>query len=282
MKTLKWGSLNVAWFELDDVQAIARAIEEGSIDGVVLDKRHTPSGLPVELFGLPSFDALVLAEPEGLELSRLTSLARLKLLSLGEGKRTGIDLTQFALLEDLTIAPQADDVLPAATAPLRRLVLRQYKPASKSLTEVPAYGSLVDLEVVQCRLTSLDGVQRFVHLQSLGLFHCKDLVTLDALAGTSVTSLHIDTCKKIVDVESLSKLPVLGKLVLSNMPPLRSLRFIEKFQALEEFRFVKTDVEDGDMRPLLRLNEVGFLDQRSFNMTVREVNAHIVSRTAPA
>ena len=60
---------------------------------------------------------------------------------------------------------------------------------------------------------------------------------------------------------------------MSSCGNLASLAFLNKLLALDEFRFVKMEVLDGDLTPLLRLKSVGFIDKRSYSHTCAEVEA---------
>lgn len=44
-----------------------------------------------------------------------------------------------------------------------------------------------------------------------------------------------------------------------------SLQFIDEMKSLEEFRFVNTLIEDGDLHLLLRLKRVGFLSKKGYS-----------------
>lgn len=277
MKTLAWGAETLGWFNSATAEQLALALQSNAITGLALDRGCLDGqGLPEAIFSFPRFDALVLTEPNRTDLSQLPRLPHLRLLSVGEGSRSPVDLTRLPELEDLSVCPQSADTLPLAESPLRRLVLRKYRPASKSLADLPSYTALHELELIQCRVQSLAGLNRMVQLRSLGLFNCAELEGADpAFIPKSLTSIHLDSCKRFTDLEALASLDQLVKIVLANMPPLRSLSFLRSFDRLEEFRFVKTDVEDGDLKPLLQLKRVGFLDRKKFNLTLSEVNKQI-------
>jgi hypothetical protein len=88
-------------------------------------------------------------------------------------------------------------------------------------------------------------------------------------------TLTFEACKKIKDFAVLAKCPRLRTLRVLNCGELESLRDLALFPQLEDFRFVKTKIRDGDMSPLLRLKRVGFLKNANYSHTPEQIQQAI-------
>ncbi len=150
-------------------------------------------------------------------------------------------------LEDLSLDWLPQFKLPGASAPIRKLCLRRYKSQTHNLSQLPAYSQLTTLGLVQSNLTSLAGVERFANLTNGNFAYMTKLEIVKPLAQTSVHELTFEACKKIKDLAALSQCPKLEILRYANCADLESLSFLNSFHSLQEFRFVKVTIKDGDM-----------------------------------
>jgi hypothetical protein len=92
------------------------------------------------------------------------------------------------------------------------------------------------------------------------------LVDLSALESlVHLERLVLDRCKRLHADRAIPTLPQLRVLRANSCAPVPSLEFLARFERLEQFNFVATNVEDGDMLPLLRLRRVGFDDKRHYS-----------------
>jgi protein phosphatase 1 regulatory subunit 7 len=101
------------------------------------------------------------------------------------------------------------------------------------------------------------------------------LKKVEAIGGTWVETLHIETCSSIQDFAALAKCKSLRRLRYINCGVIGSLAPLRDFKALEEFRFVKTNVLDGDMTPLMSLKSIGFENKRHYSHTPEQIDAAI-------
>jgi len=157
---------------------------------------------------------------------------------------------------------------------LELLSLSRYKSKTKDMTEFPELPSLIDLELVQTTLTSFAGISRLQRLRRLELAYLTKLETLDDvldLPGLQV--LDVLTCKKIKNAANIRALKKLRTFKLNDCGEIPTLNFINDMPALEEFRFVDTNVLDGDLTPLLKLKWVGFLNKKHYSHTSEELDA---------
>ena len=194
-----------------------------------------------------------------------------------------IDVSRLPLLSDLsTDWSKTIDVSIFASASLKRLWLRGYRPSSRSLERVISLNALNDLHLVSSSITSIRGVETLQRLKRLGLSYCRRLEDIGPLNGLecSLEELELDHCKAIKDTNPIFQLRKLRKLIMFSCHDLASLQFIKKLSKLEFISFVNTKVIDGDMTPCFGLNYAGFLKNRHYSHTPEEVVEIIKSRHA--
>jgi hypothetical protein len=273
---IKWGRWRIAWVTRNNCDAVGKLLSAGDVDGVGLSPHHGFDGDTALLSHLPSFAGLVVTEGDTIDYQQIPRFNELKFVSLGGMRSRGFDFSGFVDLVDFRIASHPSDVLPKSEIPLESLYLKGYKPKTKDLRELPAYGCLDRLELVQAGVTSLDGVQRFIRLRDIDVSYCKTLDTISALASTLVERVHFESCGRIADIPVLAKCSRLRSIRLSSCGSLQSLAFLNDSKTIEEFRFVKMEVLDRDMTPLLRLRSVGFINKQGYSHTCEEVKEAIV------
>lgn len=276
----KWGRWRIAWLSRDSLNAVAELLNARDIDGVGLSPHHGFEGDVALLDRLPSYTGLVITDTDMVSYNRLPNLQDMRFLSFGGTRSHGFHFAGFRNLEDLRLSWNSRDTLPDGSAPLKSLYLKGYAPRTRDLTEIPKYRDLSSLELVQANLTSMEGAQRFDGLRDVDVSYCKKLNSVAALAATAVERVHLEGCAHIVDIPLLARCAHLKSIRLSNCGTIDSLEFLRESKTIEEFRFVKTNVRDGDMTPLLRLRSVGFLNQRGYSHTCEQVNESIRVRGA--
>jgi hypothetical protein len=150
---------------------------------------------------------------------------------------------------------------------LKYLELWGYSSKSRDLSEFPRLRSLASLRLQRPHIDRLEGIGGVASLPSLEVIRATKLVSLQGLEETHLTGLVLDTCRAIRDHHIVGQVPSLEVLRMNNCGTIPSLEFVNRLPRLEEFRFVDTDVADGDLSPLLRLKAVGFLAKRGFSHT---------------
>lgn len=268
-----WGRWRIAWISPANVKAVGECLRAREIDGVGLSAHHGFEGDFSLLDDLPPFAGIVAVYADSFDCSALHRYSWVQFLTIDSQKRPKFDFSEFPSLSDLRIDWQSGDTLPPECSPLESLYLRSYKPRSKDLNLLPAYRSLKKLELVQSGIVGLEGIGKLVALHEVDISYCRSLERLAALGQTSLERLHLEACKRIRDFPELTRCARLRSIRMSSCGNLASLAFLNKLLALEEFRFVKMEVLDGDMAPLLRLKSVGFIDKRNYSHSCAEVEA---------
>ncbi len=157
-------------------------------------------------------------------------------------------------------------------------ILWHYKQKGVSFSSIPQSDKLLYLELNWANVKDFSGIERLPNLKRLELHSC---IKLENDLGLSVLEnmlefLQINTSKKLQSVDEISKLRNLKTLRLNNCGPLKSLDFLRKLPHLIDFRFVDTNVLDGDLSPIIEhptLRSVGFFNKRHYNHTRKEIDS---------
>ncbi len=271
------------WVDSDRIEECVRHFRSAGLDFLGINPLRGYRRRDVEfLRDHPELTGLhVVPPPEGFELSPLAEVRALKRLIVSS-ESPELRLDAFPALVEFRGVWTARLKLEAAER-LETLHLRGYKAKSGDLTAFPALPALTELGLVQANLTSLLGISRSAALRRVELAHLKKLGSLHDLEKLgALEELTCETCTKLGDVETLRSLKQLRSLKLNGCAELPSLRFLDELPRLEEFRFVGTNVADGELRPLLRLQRVGFLPKRHYSHTPEELDALLRPRGGSA
>jgi hypothetical protein len=277
LKIDNWGSWKIAWVQSSDIQGAVNAVKEGKVDGLGISSYHGFSGKDISFLDAISDDVtgLIFPRADDFNIAPIEKFKNLRHLVLTDPKQS-LDLSQMMYLEDLSLDWLPQSKLPDAKSPLRRLHLRRYKAKDHDLSQLPSYPHLETLGLVLGNLTSLAGVERFRSLKNGDFSYLTKLESIKDLAKTPVETLVFDACKKAADdLPSLSKCPHLKMLGFHGGGELESLKFLNSFKTLEDFRFVRTKIKDGDMTPLLKLKSVNFINQRGYSHTSEQIREMI-------
>jgi protein phosphatase 1 regulatory subunit 7 len=269
-----WGTERVVWIDSEHVHESIETAHGAGVDVVGISPHHRYQLRSIEfLREYSGIRGVVIPFGRSLDLKPLSSLNDLRYLHVTDFSEP-LDLSAFPFLEELRIEWHRQ-VTFADLVGLRRLYVRGYKSSSRDLAELPAFPSLEELELVRGNLRSLEGVERFARLKKVELHHMRRLESIGALCGTEIKFLHMEKCTSLKDVEVLQCVQTLTALRLHDCGPIPSIEFINALPRLDEFRFVGTVVEDGDLSPLLRLKKVGFMDEANYSHTLADVESDI-------
>lgn len=138
--------------------------------------------------------------------------------------------------------------------------------------------NLLYLELNWSNIHDFLGVEKMNKLKRLELHYCTKLQNDFGLSGLADTLeyLHINQSKKFVPNEELFSLKNLRVLCLNSCGNLENLNFLNHFPNLIDFRFVDTNVLDGDLSPILEhptIRSVGFLNKRHYNIKDDKMDA---------
>lgn len=138
--------------------------------------------------------------------------------------------------------------------------------------------NLLYLELNRSNIQDFLGIEKMNKLKRLELHYCTKLqydYGLSKVADT-LEHLHINQSKKFVPTEELCSLKNLRVLCLNSCGNLENLSFLNHFPKLIDFRFVDTNVMDGDLSPILEhptIRSVSFLNKRYYNISDKEMDS---------
>jgi len=267
--------LRIANLTRDNFEIIKKALDDNEIDGVSVSHYHGFIGTNIEfLQDLPNLRGLILHEREPFDYEVVQTLHSLELLQDGV-RQKALNFAQFPRMVNLRIGWHPKDEFPAEMPNLKALYIAGYKPKSKNLVKLPAANKLGRLEFVRGNLETLEGIERYPQLKDIDLAYCTKLRSISALRNTKVEQITLTACKQISDLASLKECPTLRSIRMEGGPTMDSIAFLNDFKSLEDFRFIKTDIIDGDLTPLLRLKSVGFFAKRHFSHTPEQIRKAI-------
>jgi hypothetical protein len=174
---------------------------------------------------------------------------------------------------------RGNTAITSATAGATYITLHKFKTKAQGFREVSGVSSAEYLEVNFSNITSFLAISKLGKIKRLELCWCLKLESDAGLSGIKdhIEWLHIDTSRRFQPKKDLFELHNLRVLALNACGPLDNLRFLKLMPNLLDFRFVDTNVLDGDLKPLLEhpsLVNAGFLDKRHYNIKSSEIEAH--------
>ena len=162
-------------------------------------------------------------------------------------------------------------------------ILWHLKAKENPFDNLPSTNRLLYLELNWANIKSLTGIEKFESLKRLELHYCLKLETDQGLSDLSdnLEFLHIGQSKKFRFSNELLKLKKLKVLCLNNCGSLDNLDFLSHFPNLIDFRFVNTNVIDGNLTPILEhptIRTVGFLNKRHYNYNHEKLKSELKNK----
>lgn len=228
----------------------------------------------LDLEDLARYENLKVLIFQGDASTNLSSLESLNLeeLTLGRTNFT-LDFSKFPKLQRLAIDWRSGVFKKNENlSNLVSLHIWKYGSASNDLSDFPFFANLRDLMLVESKIERLDGLSRFRFLESVEFAYMKKLSKLGEMGLPELETFVADTCKKnLSDHEKLGTCPKLSALKLHNCGQIKSLSFLRNLRNLNSFRFVGTDIIDGDLSPLLNISDVFFNDKQHYSHKLKDI-----------
>ncbi len=134
------------------------------------------------------------------------------------------------------------------------------------------------LELNWSNIQDFCGIGDLDKLKRLELYYCTKLrydTGLSTVADT-LEHLHINHSITFAPSNELFCLKNLRVLCLNTCGNLENLSFLNEFPHLIDFRFVDTNVIDGDLTPIINhptIRSVGFLNKRHYNISEKKIDS---------
>jgi hypothetical protein len=159
-------------------------------------------------------------------------------------------------------------------------IIWHLKEKLKSFDNLTKNDNLSYLELNWANIKNFDGIEMFKNLKRLELHYCVKLESDLGLSKLkdSLEFLHINTSKKFKFTGELMQLKKLKVLCLNACGPIQNLDFLKYFPNLIDFRFVDTNVLDGNLKPIIdhpTIRTVGFLNKKHYNYKVEKLKIEL-------
>lgn len=209
---------------------------------------------------------------EIVDITAMMLLTELKYISIAQ-KNPKVDFSHFPMLENLITAGGGKIKNLELCEKLESLAIYYYNSKSKDFSEIPSVIWIKEIHISNSSVINLNGLEKFNALEKASFHYCTKLEELCCLdnASNTLTFLEFDNCKKILNHDYIKNLKNLKVLALNDCGSIPSFQFVSKMLALKSIRFVGTNVLDGDLMPLLRLDYAGFSNKRHFSHTFEEI-----------
>jgi len=208
------------------------------------------------------------------EISGLYYLNDLEFLSYENYiKEQSLDLSYFKNIKTCYLDLSSKIKGLNSLSEVRDIRLFHYTVKEKDLTGLDNLKQLESFFISMSNIDSLTGIQEFKKLKKIEFHYLRNLLDIEAVANLSETLefLTFGNAKKITDFESVKSLKNLKVLGFNDCGSIPSIKFINDMPNLESFRFVGTNVLDGDLSPLKRLRFAGFLNKKHYSITYEEL-----------
>ena len=150
------------------------------------------------------------------------------------------------------------------------LIIWHHQSKDKDFENLPDIEDLEYLEINWSSSTSLKGLLKYKFLKRLELHYCTKLETLDGIEDLNqdIEFIHIDQSKKLKGHERVTRLKQLRTLCFNDCGVIENLGFLKSLPHLVDFRFVNTNILDGNLMPLIShpsITSVGFLNKKHYS-----------------
>lgn len=228
------------------------------------------------LADFPNLRYLEVVDQERVNTRPLDGLSNLRGLRL-ETPGTGLDFSCFPELEVFVGDWHRDNSNVHRCEELRKLRIWHFKPRSLDLSSLAHATRLEWLDLTQTGIVSLAGLETLADLRYCEIAYAPQLQSLAALSSGQIElrELSFQKAKKIASYEPIAALRRLRRIKISDCASMPDLKWTKGMDQLDFFSFVETNVEDGDLSPLLRLPKlryVGTSDKRHYNYKFADIN----------
>lgn len=192
------------------------------------------------------------------DFSPLYNLPEVKMLNCwncyGEHQQfcAEIDFSKLKGLEDLSFSFNKGTLNYEKIITLKSLSVGGFRGSNYDLTDLFSSKELDTLELRECKINSLKGIEQSDKMQCVYIYHNRSLKDISMLSKVKKTlkALHIEQCSKIEDFSVLEELDNLEMLWLWGNNKLDNLNFLKNLKKLKTFVF-DVNILDGDLTPCL-------------------------------
>ncbi len=140
-------------------------------------------------------------------------------------------------------------------------------PNMTDLHDIKKLCALQSLNIIQCGILTLNGVEALNMLKQLNIGYCRKLKDISTLSyvGRTLKQLSIENCNKIDDFNFLFQMTGLLRLCLDGKNNLPNLYFLKSMLGLKEL-ILWMNVLNGDITPCVGISYVSLANRKHYNM----------------
>ena len=235
----------------------------------------------------------------GINYQSLKILKNLKKI-VNNYSREPIDFSSFVKLKsaDILWTKGRESLLQCKS--LESLTLHKY--SGKNLLDFDNFQNLKHLDITSSLIETLDGIEKLKNLEIVEIYYNSKIYNLSPLARcntlkkiklsnlSKITNLNflencqnlvfisVSNCKNIIENVPLFKCESLRVIGYYNSGSIATIKGIEHLKNLERFNIGNTNIEDGNLEPLLRLEKItsiSFKDKKHYNLRLEEVKSKL-------
>ena len=141
---------------------------------------------------------------------------------------------------------------------VKKIIIWKYNSKSKTLKELSIFNNIEYMQINNTNITSLEHIDLFSKLNHFELNYATKLSSLEYidLLKHTLKELFLDHVKQVNNFNIISTLKNLRLLVLSDCNKIENVNFVNKMPNLKDFRIVNTDIVDGNLFPLKKIETV--------------------------
>ena len=179
-----------------------------------------------------------------------------------------LDLLQFSNLKTLYFT--GDNKLKNIEALINLRDLLMTSTTHQDLTHLENLRNLETLRICGGRITSLKGIEAFRNLERLDLLYCRKLIDVDSISKlANLKKLHIEKCVQLANFSFLQGNQTIRNLFVEKIT---NLGFISSMSNLEKFSF--WNCIDGNLEPLIHIpcRIYFYPNKRHYSHTLEQIN----------
>lgn len=203
----------------------------------------------------------------------INSLKELRFLLLGQNMtKKEIHFDNFKYLEYCILDWNKNKTSILKAESLLKLSI--YNFSGVNLNEFYPLINLTNLFLSKSKLTDFGGIEFLINLKKLEVYYLSRLERIESIKDSSKILVEVcfNNCKKIKDHQNISSVKSLDTLWFNYCSDIKNLKFLQEMN-LKEFRFVGTNIIDGDLSYCKKIPRTIFSDKKHFSHTFKELNS---------